>query len=184
MTVIALEGVNGCGKSTLIKALVEKNRNIIALNIKDEMVEDEALLTRFYERDTLGLADELVRSLLAAHIRLLEKAQRLSQEGHRVLLDRSIASFYVYQYYLSDRNRLNHQLYVTLLKPLERRIHYVWLDVALEALVARLHARGDPIEQEELYLRQEGYRHYFMQCDTLYTRYTEGSFDFMDVFFV
>lgn len=183
MTIVALEGVNGCGKSTLIRTLIEKNQSLIALNIKDEMLEDEALLTRFYERDTLGLADELIRSLLAAHIRLLERAQRLSQEGHRVILDRSIASFYVYQYYLSDRNRLNHQLYVTLLKPLERCIHYLWLDVALEELVARLHARGDPIGQEELCLRQEGYRHYFMQCDTTYTRVTSSTSGFIHWFF-
>ncbi len=183
MAIIALEGVNGCGKSTLIRALMSQIPGIYALNIKDEMAHDEALLVRFYARDTFGLDDELVRSLVAAHTRLIEKAVAISQTGLRVVLDRSIASFYVYQYVLSNRSRINYQLYKTLLKPLEPVLHYVWLDVDVATLHERLTARGDVVSLETLIERQEAYRQYFMQCDAAYTRYTTVSPDVMRMFF-
>ena len=92
---IAIDGINGCGKSTLAKALVESLKE--KLGVEVELIRNPE--TPFRE-SIFKLKDHEPEQLLlfaAAHINTYRKIRKAMQEGKWVVVDRYMASLYAYQ---------------------------------------------------------------------------------------
>lgn len=92
---IAIDGINGCGKSTLAAALVSSLKE--KLNVEVELIRNPD--TPFREV-VFGLKDHRPEQLLllaAAHIDTYRKIRKAMQEGKWVVVDRYMASLYAYQ---------------------------------------------------------------------------------------
>ena len=97
---IAIDGINGCGKSTLAAALVSSLKE--KLNVEVELIRNPD--TPFREV-IFGLKDHRPEQLLllaAAHIGTYRKIRKAMQEGKWVVVDRYMASLYAYQVAGSD----------------------------------------------------------------------------------
>ena len=92
---IAIDGINGCGKSTLAAALASVLKEKFSVEVELIRIPD----TPFREA-VFGLKDHLPEQLLlmaAAHIGAYRKIRKAMQEGKWVVVDRYMASLYAYQ---------------------------------------------------------------------------------------
>lgn len=92
---IAIDGINGCGKTTLAAALVSGLKDKLGISVELIRVPD----TPFREA-VFGLKDARPEQLLlmaAAHIGAYRKIRKAMQEGKWVVVDRYMASLYAYQ---------------------------------------------------------------------------------------
>lgn len=92
---IAIDGINGCGKTTLAAALVSGLKDKLGVSVELIRVPD----TPFREA-IFGLKNHRPEQLLlfaAAHIGTYRKIRKAMQEGKWVVVDRYMASFYAYQ---------------------------------------------------------------------------------------
>ena len=92
---IAIDGINGCGKTTLAAALASGLKDKLGISVELIRVPD----TPFREA-VFGLKDARPEQLLlmaAAHISSYRKIRKAMQEGKWVVVDRYMASLYAYQ---------------------------------------------------------------------------------------
>ena len=92
---IAIDGINGCGKTTLAAALASGLKDKLGISVELIRVPD----TPFREA-VFGLKDARPEQLLlmaAAHIGAYRKIRKAMQEGKWVVVDRYMASLYAYQ---------------------------------------------------------------------------------------
>lgn len=170
--IIAIEGPNGCGKTTLMKELNKKfiGQSVIFLNIKEHTALPERVLSNLKNRTTNEFTLHDAMYLGSAHLELLYQAKKLSDQGKIVILDRSIASYFVYQVVLyefyglmniseSVYTFINHVLLTEF-----NSVYSIYMDIPYMVLEPRLEKRGDSDHLfKDLSLIISGYQEFFSE---------------------
>lgn len=149
--VIAIEGLIGCGKTTLCQWIRRNTRLLVA----DES--ESPLLTAFYnDKKRWAFATQI--DLLTQRSAMLRTAQRAS-EKRGVILDRSVCGDRAFSrcqwqmgYLCSDEYRLYNDIYETLLEHDMMPDIILYLDVPVETCIKRIEKRGRNEQVDRHYL--------------------------------
>jgi len=157
--VIAVEGLIGCGKSTLCRWARKNTRLLVA----DES--ESPLLTAFYaDKKRWAFATQI--DLLVQRCSMLRTAQRAS-EKRGVLLDRSVCGDRAFArcqwqmgFLCSDEYRLYNDIFDTLLEQDVAPDIILYLDVPVETALQRIDKRGrhEAVDRQYLITLANNYR--------------------------
>jgi thymidylate kinase len=114
---IYLDGVDGCGKTTLCKHLEDSIPNSVVVPMMGAGPIGMAVKNRFTKDDTLFKTSyNAISSLAAGMEAIYDVVAPAIADGKIVIMDRSIASFWAYQITL-NKNRIARNIFNTLLSP-------------------------------------------------------------------
>ena len=163
LVILTVEGPNACGKTTFInkfKSVSPLPVEIISVKTHGNM--SKALLNNVVKRNTFNFNNLYLVGMINAHLELLNYAMENNRDDKIILLDRSIPSNYVYQYYMSNTPQLNLQAYNMWLDPMSNVAYMVYINPGVDVLKERLLKRADADHLvKDIDDIQAGYDEYF-----------------------
>lgn len=162
---VVIEGIDGCGKSTLVRNICEKHPNFVSFAVPQKDTELGKLIRKCNAEGNAN-SNELALMNTIDKLDLVPKIHEELNQGKNVVLDRWYLSQFIYN--KPTIERLETILLDKIIESLSIDLQ-IYLDISVDLAIERINKRGEAkdIFEEREYLQRniDGYRSYIGTVD-------------------
>ena len=166
---IIVDGIDGCGKTTISKYIAEKIGGVTMPALGTGPIGKE--IRRQLLETGLNCSNPVVFNMMMSSVLETYCMHVIPalEAGQNVVLDRFATSSYAYQVHPFPKDNLYNSWWQLLNEMLKKQMPdlYIWLDVPLDTAISRIKARGglNVFEEKAMLTMEktvEGYRYFFI----------------------